>query len=563
MEIFIGAIITIIAIIIYTQINKRKRFKEIDDLDQFKKELINRPVLDELSKVKSLNLTGEAEEWFEKWRQEWDEIITVHFPDIEEWFFEAEDAAEKYKFKKSQERTVFIAEQLEVIEERINTILKELAYLIESHETNEEKVKGALEVIHSLHVKLINEKTSFGRAARALEKEYENLLNIIRQYEELTGNGDYLKANSVVTELLEHVTVLEKKLTQIPSYLNDFSNPITADILDATEGFAEMKKMGYNLNHLKLEEELKALENLQATILQDLYQGSIAVASEKGEELTNRIESIFDHYQVEVEARTNTKELEPKVKDLLDTVTILHEEAMEQVEEVKRSYELAKEEKDAPTNFYSTFNKLKKRYEGLADGLAQSNVIYSSTHEALIEIENELTQLELHYKEYIAHLKTLRKDELLSKEIIAKTKLQLMDIAQRLLKSNTPGVPASFQAYLEETTNHVQHTFDLLKQNPLNMKLINESVEEASSRVKELDERVEELMDQCRLAEQVIQYGNRYRNRYEVVKIGLTQAEKSFRSYQYQQALEEAATALEEVEPGALQKIEKLLNEDE
>ena len=41
----------------------------------------------------------------------------------------------------------------------------------------------------------------------------------------------------------------------------------------------------------------------------------------------------------------------------------------------------------------------------------------------------------------------------------------------------------------------------------------------------------------------------------------LLDAEESFRQFRYAKALEEAATAVEEVEPGAMKRIEELVKE--
>ena len=88
--------------IIWGYFFKKKYFKEIDRLEKWKLDIMNRPILDELSKVKQLKMNGETEEMFEHWRSEWDAIITVHMPDVEEFLFDAEEYVDKYRFKKSK-----------------------------------------------------------------------------------------------------------------------------------------------------------------------------------------------------------------------------------------------------------------------------------------------------------------------------------------------------------------------------------------------------------------------------------------------------------------------------
>ena len=102
MEYILGIIILVITLIIWGYFLKKKHFKEIDQLEAWKMEIMNRPILDELSKVKQLNMTGETEEMFERWRNEWDAIITVYMPDVEELLFDADDYVDKYRLGKSK-----------------------------------------------------------------------------------------------------------------------------------------------------------------------------------------------------------------------------------------------------------------------------------------------------------------------------------------------------------------------------------------------------------------------------------------------------------------------------
>ena len=79
MEYILGIIVLVLVFIIWGYFIKKKFYKEIDRLEAWKMDIMNRPILDELSKVKQLKMNGETEEMFENWRSEWDAIITVSY----------------------------------------------------------------------------------------------------------------------------------------------------------------------------------------------------------------------------------------------------------------------------------------------------------------------------------------------------------------------------------------------------------------------------------------------------------------------------------------------------
>lgn len=98
MEFVIGTFLLIIIMVTIGFLMKRKKYQVVDQLDKRKIEIMNRPVADELKKVKKLNMTGQTEELFERWRQTWDEIITTELPAIDEKLIDAESCIDKYRF---------------------------------------------------------------------------------------------------------------------------------------------------------------------------------------------------------------------------------------------------------------------------------------------------------------------------------------------------------------------------------------------------------------------------------------------------------------------------------
>jgi septation ring formation regulator len=63
-------------------------------------------------------------------------------------------------------------------------------------------------------------------------------------------------------------------------------------------------------------------------------------------------------------------------------------------------------------------------------------------------------------------------------------------------------------------------------------------------------EKTIEMVESAILTEKLIQYGNRYRRSYNHVDVELKRAESYFRSYNFVEAVEVAASAVESVDPG-------------
>src|SRR3954449_1318301 len=133
---FIGFFILLLALFVWGYLIKKKYFKEMDRLEAWKIDLLDRPILDEMSKVKQLNMTGQTEELFDRWRNQWDEVVTVQLPDLEEMLFDAEEYIDRYRFNKAKSVQQAIAGKLQETEDQIKNILEELHELVGSEEKN-------------------------------------------------------------------------------------------------------------------------------------------------------------------------------------------------------------------------------------------------------------------------------------------------------------------------------------------------------------------------------------------------------------------------------------------
>ena len=96
-----------------------------------------------------------------------------------------------------------------------------------------------------------------------------------------------------------------------------------------------------------------------------------------------------------------------------------------------------------------------------------------------------------------------------------------------------------------------------LEKLPLDMGVVQQTLEEARLSLDQTIEQTDLMLDQAYLTEQVIQYANRYRSRNPILAAKLIESERLFMAYEYELALETAAKAIEEVEPGALKRIEE------
>src|SRR5690554_5590679 len=97
MEYVIGVILVIIVAIIVLLLFRKRLYDQVDYFENWKIDIMGRNVAAKITKVKSLNIQGEVKQQLDRWKDEWDKILTKDLADVEEALFDTENAADQFR----------------------------------------------------------------------------------------------------------------------------------------------------------------------------------------------------------------------------------------------------------------------------------------------------------------------------------------------------------------------------------------------------------------------------------------------------------------------------------
>jgi septation ring formation regulator len=563
MEYIIGGIALLIILFLSGYFMKRKYYSEVDRYESWKIDIMNRPVLDEMSKVKQLNMTGQTEELFERWRQEWDELVTSKLPGIEDYLFDAEEYIDKYRFKKAKESLAVIDQRLTETEDKIKKILGELNELVGSEEKNREEIDGLKEQYRDNKKNLLSHRHSFGSAEASLEAMLENIQVKFVEFDEKTENGNYLEAREIVLSIQSMLEQVSSKMESIPALLHDCQSVIPSQVSELKDGVREMTAKGYVLDHLNADKEVEEISKELNEYIASLEKGDVEVAEQGIQGLKERVEKLFDLLEEEVMAKQYITKTEHEAKEILVKAITESKTMKEETKHIQESYHLNDKELSAQTNVEQQLKGLLKRFELIDHRITENDTAQSLIKQELEEAKEQLDKLVEEQKVLMEKLSALRKDEMAAREKVWDLSKKISELIRTVSKSNMPGLSQEYKYLLEDANESIKQVNEKLEEKPLDIPVVQQYLEISVLTVEKLEASTEEIVETVMLAERVIQYGNRYRSRYPSVDRGLREAEEHFRNYDYREALEQAATSIEEVDPGALNRIEQMLSEKE
>ncbi|MBM7644828.1 septation ring formation regulator [Scopulibacillus daqui] len=555
--IVLGIIIMLILVAGYGTWMRRKTYKQIDKYESWKIDIMNRRITEEISRVKDLNVIGETEKKFERWRKNWDDIVTNEIPEIEEMLFSAEEAADKYRFGRAEQILKNIHEKLDQIESRIALMLKELHEVVDSEQKNREDIVKVNEAYHQVKKEMITKRSQLRDAAPYLDSAVKEISQDLKSYHEENENGNYIKAREILVQIKNQLDAILRYIAEIPILYKEIQINLPQQIKELYEGYHEMIEQGYVLRHLDIENLVKEMEEKLKEFEKGMKRAEFNEISEGVKTIQDQLEWLYQQLEREVFSRKHLQEAAPTLERDLVVVRNKISELDKETEAVQKSYQIDIDDLKVHHDIDHAYAKLEEEFKEVDEVLKEKKEAFSIILEKVEAMQEQASALRDSADDFKEKIKALRKDELVAKESVQNLKQKLQDCRRIVRKSNLPGVPQAYVTVLEEAQEVLAEVNKKLDKKPLEMMAVHQVLDDATDKVNDVYEKTNEMVRACQLAERLIQYGNRYRIRDVRIREELMKAEESFRDYNYQDAFEIALSAIKSYEPDVMKKIEE------
>lgn len=558
MEYIIGAILAIIVIITVGLILRKRLYDAVDYYEAWKLDIMNRNVAAELSKMKDLNMEGATKESFNTWKDEWDQILTEDLATIEELLYDTEKAADKYSFPTAKKHMKDMESILLATEQKIETILADIQALLETVETNSQTMDELEPQLVELRKLISQNRYQFSKADVRFESAIDEVKEIMNTYNELVEQGEYISSTEQVDLAQNRLENIKTEMDEFPALYKKCKNELPAELNELTNGINEIVEEGYSVNQTDLIVEIGHFQSRLLEAVQTLEKEGTEDVKPLVTELEERIKEIYDQLEIEAIAKNFVDTKFPNYVRSLESFETTFEKTKEEVSVLKQAYHFEESDLEKYMSLEKLVTKIRQKLVDLESKITENTLTHSVIRSELEEALAELEQVAEEHEAFKKSIANLRKDELEARNQLQQMNEDIYKLNRKLRGSNLPGVPNFIWSLMEEATDKNNKVLAALEQEPLDMVEVQQSLAEAKSAVNHTIDNTDKMMDQAYLTEQVIQYANRYRSSFPELASALEEAERLFRKAEYELALENAAKAVEEIEPGALKRIEQV-----
>lgn len=558
-QIIILMVIAIVLIaVLVAYFYKRQVYNQIDELDHQKKQLFNQAPYDELETVEQLTLAGQSAQSRDQLENQWHILRDKHYPLIENYLFEAEQAADRYRFKESREQQNKAQETIQMVASEIETLREALNHLLESEKENRLRIDKIKDDYRDVRKKLLAHSFSFGSAAKLLEEHLAEMENDFQEFEELTNKGDHEEAQAVIVRLHDHITEMEEQMDMIPDLIHATEHVYREQIEEIKKGYQYLKHQGYLFPEDTILADAETIEKDINRVEDLVTELRLEQAQELASAIEENIEALYSQMEKEIRARKYVYELQNQVKV---SIYYLQEEIRKlKIEEdrISQSYILIHDEKEEIIRAEADLKEEQKTYDQLNGQLREDEVPFSQTYDGFDHLFSNLEEINNQLNKIADFLYNYRTEELALKDNMLKMEQELYDMKRRLENQHLPGLPADYLERFFNASDLVEQLSIELARPKLSLVEVRKQDDLCQSNVSQLKQQTSDIIDNAVLAERVAQRLLRYRDQSDGIEETIRHSQKVYNEdYDYERALDIVRAKLENVAPGLYDDIVK------
>ena len=447
----------------------------------------------------------------------------------------------------------------ELVEEAERQQKRVVDRLQKADQKEEEQKKATAtmgEQLGDFQKKLDDTAYQYGDAIRPLRSQLADLQEQFTRFNEIAAKGDHEAAAEILTDLKEKEAHFTKLAEEIPELYKPLFTTFPDQISELREGYRKLVANHYRFPVNNLDDQIEGLEAQRQTALDHIAALSLAPVRVANKSLEEKIDHLYDVMQNEMDARPQVERLVGVVGDHLDHARQQNRELMAELDRLSESYTLNHDEVAHTRELEEQLKQIQKEYEKDQVAVNAQAAVASQVLERFMEDERVLTAIETQQKEINDGVADLSEDEQRARKALQRFVTTVRATKRHVETLNLPGLPQDYLDFFFLVSDEISHLAKDMNQQRIDMEAITKELLKVQGDVSELIDRTNKVRDSAELTARLMQYGLRFVDDNQEIDAAITEAQKLYDRYEYEQSLETIGAALEKAEPGSFKRLE-------
>lgn len=551
----ITLIITIIIVVMAMLLINRRQLRDIEELDNELGNMEDLHLERAIGKLDQMELAGESLATLNTWKKSYQKAAEL-FPEIQRLIEDGADENARYRLFKSHQSIKQARELVDSISEDVKNSSDVFTQLLESNRENKAQYDELMQSYREIRKEILADSFDYSVALEEIENRLSAMEEDFAQAKNLSAQGDHVEAKRVLSKIRADLTALKTKLPEVKEDQHDLQTVFADQLDEIAAGYKEMWDAKYGFGSLDVLLEIKQSNDQIDRSLAALAQLDLEETSKGMKKVEKEIKTLYRILEKEYKARPFVEKNQDKLQRLLTHQQTVSQQLIKKLRHIDESYELTHGELDESRELEREVHKMDSDYIRASQRIADGRAVYSEVQDDWIKILARLQEIGKRQQELSEAVDGLYEAEEVAQRSIKEFKQQVSLVYRHLSRQNLPGIPEGFLQMYTLVINEISKTSGELNQVRINMEKISEELVQISDDVDRLQREAEDIISSANLFELTMQYSNKFLDNETVVRARRNAMKLYDRDYNYKDALDTIATAVERAEPGSYQRIE-------
>ena len=553
--IIIAVVILIIVVIALMLLVNRRQLRAIEVIDAAVDEIEKMHLEEDIMRLDKMDLAGESLTTLNTWRKSYTETSTKKLPRVQKLVDEAAQENTTYKLFKARKN---IKEAQEIIKPTLEDARNTKAVfteLLESNKENQMQYDALIKVYRGLRKSVLAGSFEYGAAIDQIEDQLASMESDFEEAKNLSSQGDHVEAKRVLSKIRMALGALQKRLPKIKEGNHQLEVVFQDQLRELSDAYKKMASEKYYITDIDVLKRIKDIHSEIDDARKLLAETKVDELAKENEKISGEIDELYTALAKEYKARPFVEKNQNKMLTLIAHQQAASKKLVEKLQHIDESYELTHGELEKSKELEKEVNNMNRQYTVDTQNIADGKGVYSAIQDSWLQMLDRLREIDQEQAKMSTDVDGLYDSENVANDSIKRFKQEVSLVYRRLERRNLPGNPDSFVQMYTLVVNEISHVSDELSQVRINMEKISNELIQISDDVERVKREADDIINSANLVELTTQYANKYADK-DAIKQAQKLAMQLYNEYNYKDALDTIATALEKVEPGSYQRLE-------
>ncbi|AUI74574.1 MAG: septation ring formation regulator EzrA [Lactobacillus helveticus] len=553
--IIVAVVILIIVVVASMLLINRKQLREVEVIDAALNEIEEMHLEEDIKRLNKMDLAGESLTTLNTWRKSYKEASTKKLPRVQKLVEEAANENATYKLFKARKK---IKEAQQIIKPALEDARNTKAVfteLLESNKENQIQYDALIKVYRELRKDVLANSFEYGAAIDQIEDQLASMESDFEEAKNLSSQGDHVEAKRVLSKIRMSLAALQKQLPKIKEGYHQLEVVFQDQLKELSNVYKKMISEKYYITKVDVLSRIKDMHDQIDSARKLLSELKVDELANENKKISSEIDGLYDVLAKEYKARPFVEKNQSKMLALISHQQTASKKLVEKLQHIDESYELTHGELEKSKELEKEVNNINRQYTVDTQNIADGKGVYSAIQDSWLEMLDRLREIDAEQVKMSTDVDGLYDSENVANDSIKHFRQEVSLVYRRLERRSLPGNPDSFIQMYTLVVNEIGHVSDELSQVRINMEKISNELIQISDDVERLKREADDIINSANLVELTMQYSNKYADK-DSIKQAQKKAMQLYDEYNYKEALDTIATAIEKAEPGSYQRLE-------